>query len=74
MSRKSRTVVCNFDLDVIRHADWIVDVGPAAGEHGGRILYSGPLAGLAHVEASQTAHYLFGRDTLPERVPRTPRG
>ncbi len=34
-------------LDVIRHADWIVDVGPAAGEHGGQILYSGPPEGLA---------------------------
>jgi excinuclease ABC subunit A len=66
--------VVEHDLDVIRRADWIVDVGPAAGEHGGRVLYSGPLAGLEHVEASQTAHYLFGRDPLPHRTSRTPRG
>jgi excinuclease ABC subunit A len=66
--------VVEHDLDVIRRADWIVDVGPAAGEHGGRVLYSGPLAGLEHVEASQTAHYLFGRDAPPHRTPRTPRG
>ena len=39
--------VVEHELDVIRHADWIVDVGPAAGQHGGEILYSGPLAGLA---------------------------
>ena len=52
--------VVEHDLDVIRHADWIVDVGPAAGEHGGEVLYSGPPAGLANVEASQTRRYLFG--------------
>ncbi len=39
--------VVEHELDVVRHADWIVDVGPGAGEHGGEILYSGPLAGLA---------------------------
>ena len=39
--------VVEHDLDVIRHADWIVDVGPAAGEQGGEMLYSGPPAGLA---------------------------
>jgi excinuclease ABC subunit A len=50
--------VVEHELDVIRHADWIVDVGPAAGVHGGRILYSGPLAGLANVKESQTRRYL----------------
>ncbi len=38
--------VVEHDLDVIRHADWIVDVGPGAGEQGGHVLYSGPPAGL----------------------------
>jgi excinuclease ABC subunit A len=66
--------VVEHELDVIRHADWIVDVGPAAGEHGGRILYSGPLAGLAKVEGSATARHLFGREPLPPRTPRTPTG
>jgi len=42
--------VVEHELDVIRRADWIVDVGPGAGEHGGRVIYSGPPAGLAHVE------------------------
>ncbi|HEY9230381.1 MAG TPA: hypothetical protein VIP11_27260, partial [Gemmatimonadaceae bacterium] len=46
--------IVEHDLDVIRRADWIVDVGPRAGEHGGEILYSGPPAGLADVEHSQT--------------------
>ena len=51
--------VVEHELDVVRHADWIVDVGPGAGEHGGEILYSGPLAGLADVAKSQTRRYLF---------------
>ena len=37
--------VVEHDLDVIRRADWIVDIGPAAGEQGGLVLYSGPPAG-----------------------------
>jgi excinuclease ABC subunit A len=51
--------VVEHELDIIRHADWIVDVGPAAGEAGGQILYSGPPAGLDKIAASQTRVYLF---------------
>ncbi len=51
--------VVEHDLDVVRRADWIVDVGPGAGVNGGQVLYSGPPAGLQHVEASQTRRYLF---------------
>jgi excinuclease ABC subunit A len=66
--------VVEHDLDVIRRADWIVDVGPAAGETGGEILYSGPPAGLDRVEASQTRRHLFAHDPKPARTPREPRG
>ena len=68
--------VVEHDLDVVRRADWIVDVGPAAGEQGGKILYSGPPEGLAHIEQSQTRRYLFDSADakLHERTPRTPRG
>ena len=59
--------VVEHDLDVIRHADWIVDVGPRAGEQGGEILYSGTPQGLADVEASYTRRYLFG--DAPTAVP-----
>ncbi|WP_355607894.1 excinuclease ABC subunit UvrA [Xanthomonas cannabis] len=52
--------VVEHEVDVIRHADWIVDVGPAAGVHGGQVLYSGPPAGLEQVQASSTRRYLFG--------------
>ena len=65
--------VVEHDLDVIRRADWIVDVGPAAGEKGGYILYSGAPAGLANVGASQTRRHLFGNYELPERTPREPK-
>jgi excinuclease ABC subunit A len=66
--------VVEHDLDVIRHADWIVDVGPAAGERGGHVLYSGAPAGLEKIETSETRKYLFGNHSLPSRVPRSPKG
>jgi excinuclease ABC subunit A len=66
--------VVEHELDVIRHADWIVDVGPAAGVHGGEILYSGPPEGLAAVPASQTRRHLFSEVPLPAHLPRTPKG
>ncbi len=66
--------VVEHELDVIRHADWIVDVGPAAGEQGGFVLYSGPPEGLAHVEPSRTRRYLFGPQERSRKMPRTPRG
>ncbi|MET1023222.1 MAG: excinuclease ABC subunit UvrA [Pseudoxanthomonas sp.] len=66
--------VVEHEIDVIRHADWIVDVGPAAGEQGGQVLYSGPPAGLARVEASATRRYLFaGQPAMASRA-RAPRG
>lgn len=52
--------VVEHNMDVVRRADWLVDVGPQAGENGGRILYSGPVAGLAQVEESVTRPFLLG--------------
>ena len=66
--------VVEHDLDVIRRADWIVDIGPAAGEQGGWVLYNGPPAGLEHVQQSQTRRHLFGHHLLPSRTVRSPRG
>ena len=66
--------VVEHEVDVIRAADWVVDVGPAAGQHGGTILYSGPLAGLAEVEGSRTARHLFATTSVDQRTPREPRG
>ena len=64
--------VVEHDLDVITQADWLVDVGPQAGEHGGQILYSGPPAGLRDVKQSQTRRYLFEEGKPQQRTPRTP--
>lgn len=66
--------VVEHDLAIMRHADWLVDVGPEAGERGGHILYSGPPAGLRAVESSWTGQFLFNDQIAPARVPREPRG
>ncbi|MFF4528860.1 ABC transporter [Streptomyces sp. NPDC001407] len=67
--------VVEHHLDVVRRADWIVDVGPRAGEHGGEILYSGPVAGLAAVTGSATRRFVFPDGAAPPaRTPREPSG
>src|SRR6187551_388520 len=66
--------VVEHELDVIRHADWIVDVGPDAGQHGGHVLYSGPTAGLAQVDASHTRRYRFAPPGSSSRPRRDPAG
>ena len=66
--------VVEHEIDVIRHADWIVDVGPAAGEKGGHILYSGLPDGLKNVEASLTRHFIYDDRLTPAGNPRLPIG
>ncbi|MFB7509634.1 ATP-binding cassette domain-containing protein [Streptomyces broussonetiae] len=66
--------VVEHHLEVVRGADWLVDVGPGAGEHGGRVLYSGPPAELASVQESATAAFLFDESPGPARQVREPRG
>ena len=64
--------VVEHDLDVMRRADWLVDVGPDAGDLGGHVLYSGPPEGLKAVPGSHTAAYLFATKSYEARVPRVP--
>ncbi|HLI92684.1 MAG TPA: excinuclease ABC subunit UvrA, partial [Puia sp.] len=66
--------VVEHELDIIRHADWIVDVGPDAGENGGEILYSGPLEKLRSVGKSLTKDYLFATSGSGKNEYRSPRG
>jgi excinuclease ABC subunit A len=66
--------VVEHDLEVMRRAEWIVDVGPDAGAHGGRVLYSGPLEGLREIKESHTPRYLFTEAKAVHRQPRPPRG
>ena len=58
-------IVVEHDEDTMRHADWIVDVGPGAGIHGGEIVYSGPAEGITDCDASLTGQYLSGRRAIP---------
>ena len=53
------------DEDTIRTADWIVDIGPGAGEHGGKIVHSGSVQGLLANKESPTGAYLSGRRSIP---------
>ncbi|MGK5684482.1 excinuclease ABC subunit UvrA [Actinoplanes sp. URMC 104] len=68
-------IVVEHDEDTIRTADWIVDIGPGAGEHGGHIVHSGSVEGLLKNEKSPTGAYLSGRKSIPtpaHRRPQTP--
>ncbi|WP_407652383.1 excinuclease ABC subunit UvrA [Dermacoccus abyssi] len=65
-------IVVEHDEDTIETADWIVDIGPGAGEHGGEVVYSGPVEGLVKEKRSITGGYLSGRLSIP--VPPTRRG
>ncbi|WP_199421706.1 excinuclease ABC subunit UvrA [Actinotalea solisilvae] len=65
-------IVVEHDEDTIRTADWIVDIGPGAGEHGGRVVHSGDLPGLLASAESVTGAYLSGRREIPMPQTRRP--
>ncbi len=70
-------IVVEHDEDTIRNADWVVDIGPGAGEHGGQVVVSGTVEDLLASRDSLTGAYLSRRKVIPapsaaERRPRTP--
>jgi excinuclease ABC subunit A len=65
-------IVVEHDEDTITTADWVVDIGPGAGEHGGRIVHSGSVQGLIEHPESLTGKYLSGRLEIPTPVLRRP--
>ncbi|WP_043109975.1 excinuclease ABC subunit UvrA [Paraoerskovia marina] len=65
-------IVVEHDEDTIRTADWIVDIGPGAGEHGGHVVHSGDYAGLLASADSVTGAYLSGRRRIPMPAERRP--
>jgi excinuclease ABC subunit A len=68
-------IVVEHDEDTIRVADWVVDIGPGAGEHGGQVVHSGTVKELYANESSMTGQYLTGKREIPVpavRRPRTP--
>ena len=64
-------IVVEHDEDTMRAADWIVDIGPGAGIHGGEVIYSGEVKGLLKCRNSITGQYLSGKLKIP--VPETRR-
>ncbi|WP_297783042.1 excinuclease ABC subunit UvrA [Aeromicrobium sp.] len=58
-------IVVEHDEDTIRAADWAVDIGPGAGEHGGQVIVSGPVKELYASKDSLTGQYLSGRKSIP---------
>ena len=65
-------IVVEHDEDTIKVADWIVDIGPGAGEHGGRVVVSGSRDDLLASEESLTGAYLSGRRVIPVPAVRRP--
>jgi excinuclease ABC subunit A len=65
-------IVVEHDLDTIAHADWIVDIGPGAGEHGGQIVHSGTYDELLRNKNSITGAYLSGSESIEIRAIRRP--
>jgi len=67
-------IVVEHDEETIKESDWIVDIGPGAGEHGGEVVYSGPVPGINKAKESVTGRYLTGKASIavPEmrRVPK----
>ncbi|MFF7455311.1 excinuclease ABC subunit UvrA [Kitasatospora sp. NPDC008115] len=65
-------IVVEHDEDTIKMADWVVDIGPGAGEHGGKVVHSGSLKQLLGNKESLTGQYLSGKRSIP--IPDTRRG
>jgi excinuclease ABC subunit A len=66
-------LVVEHDEETIKVADWIVDIGPGAGEHGGAVVYSGPVKGILKCKESFTGQYLSGKRSIPvPKVRRAP--
>ncbi|MGD9958725.1 excinuclease ABC subunit UvrA [Nocardioides sp.] len=66
-------IVVEHDEDTIRTADWVVDIGPGAGEHGGQVVVSGTVEDLLSSPDSATGAYLSGRKEIPVPEVRRPR-
>ncbi|MCG7254333.1 excinuclease ABC subunit A [Corynebacterium hadale] len=65
-------VVVEHDEDTIREADWLIDIGPRAGEYGGEVVYQGEPDGLVEAEGSLTGDYIAGRKKIEVPAQRRP--
>ena len=64
-------IVVEHDEETMKECDWIVDIGPMAGVHGGEVIYNGPSKGIVNCERSLTGQYLSGKRHIP--IPKTRR-
>ncbi|GDX28309.1 UvrABC system protein A [Actinomycetes bacterium] len=67
-------LVVEHDEETIRESDWVVDIGPGAGEHGGEVVYSGSVVGFMKAKNSVTAEYISGKKSIPVPSVRRARG
>jgi len=75
LTKENTVVVVEHDPDIIKAADYVLDLGPGAGEKGGKILYFGPFNGLLKANNSITAQYLSGKKCIPlPKKRRKPKG
>jgi len=58
VGKGNTVIVIEHNLDVIRRADWLIDIGPDGGANGGEVLYAGPVAGVRQAARSVTGQYL----------------
>ncbi len=58
VDKGATVIVVEHNADIIREADWVIDMGPGPGAEGGQVVYAGPVAGLSEVEASRTGQWL----------------
>ncbi len=68
VDKGATVVVVEHNPDIMREADWLIDMGPGPGNEGGRVVYQGPYAGLLEVAASRTGQYLAARVALPSKA------
>ncbi len=72
VAKENTVVVVEHDPEIIRAADHVIDLGPAAGAQGGQVVYNGPVAGLLESESSATGAFLSGRRSIPSPRQRRP--
>ncbi|GIW45964.1 MAG: hypothetical protein KatS3mg077_3246 [Candidatus Binatia bacterium] len=65
VAKENTVVVVEHDPEIIRAADYVIDLGPGAGRNGGRVVYSGPPKGLLESRHSSTGAFLAGRRSIP---------
>ncbi|MCX8071304.1 MAG: excinuclease ABC subunit UvrA [Candidatus Binatia bacterium] len=65
VAKENTVVVVEHDPEIIRSADHVIDLGPGAGRQGGRVVYTGPVAGLLRSQRSSTGAFLAGRRSIP---------